>query len=645
MNNNLVFIFEEKNALEFVKDIDSKEKILIVCKNEKLKNFFEIKGYQSTTLSSYSKYGDNENEKAIAWLKDWADIPIFNNKNFKELLTFEGLTIFWFLENRFFLYRIKNLISDIERIKNLLKIEEPKKIWIKGNRDINHIISELCGKKIQKTEITNLENNGKKIELNILKLIILKIFRGLFPFSINKKFNESSIMILTELGNWKKEYDNLRKEYAWNDTIFGGIIKKFNSKDVVLVDYENNPKNLIQSFFINRSRQKSMGVEVIPWERFLTISMILRAREQHKKILVVWENCKNTEKFHNSLTYDGISLYKIINEDIEQLLRELKAFVATGMILASKKIIEVKRPSVILMHDEYGSLQLSIINAAKKAHIPTVSIQHGTIFEGILPYVHKEEHITGKNKDILFPLPDKMCVWSQNSKKILSESGNFPTEALIVTGNHRLDFLKNELSDSEQEKISENLDIKKNKKIITLISENLPDFTETKEIVNAVICYIKKNHELELIIKLHPLEKNARFYQEVINENKIKNCKIVENGNLYEILKISDLVIVSYSTVGLEAMRLKKPVIAMDLFSAHTEVPTIKNELAFVIRDKNELPNTIEKILEKNNIETKLEKAQEFAEKELGIIDGNSSDRLITELKELKNEKNHNFRQ
>jgi len=162
------------------------------------------------------------------------------------------------------------------------------------------------------------------------------------------------------------------------------------------------------------------------------------------------------------------------------------------------------------------------------------------------------------------------------------------------------------------------------------------DLIEEKELITRnVLNSVKKLQNCFLIIKMHPNESDFSFYQKLAHNSKITDFLLVKFHNLYELMYIADTVIVPYSTVGVEAMRMKKPVIAMNLLGLHDDDPLIKSNVAFVVKAENELIPTMKKCLDKQNILEILEHGRVFAEKEIGIADGVSSERIVNLLLEL----------
>ena len=188
---------------------------------------------------------------------------------------------------------------------------------------------------------------------------------------------------------------------------------------------KNSPKRLLGSLLLNKKRIQNFGVPVTPWEKFLTFRMIIKSKKSHNELKNIWKSIKTSKEFKDSLKVDEVSIYELVKDDFDELFNSFKMLAAIAMIESTKKITEVLTPSEIIMHDEYGAFQLSFLNAAKKNNIPTLSVQHGAIYENMFAYYHNKEEIEHGKKRLKFPIPDKMCVWSENARKALITSANF----------------------------------------------------------------------------------------------------------------------------------------------------------------------------------------------------------------------------
>jgi len=77
-------------------------------------------------------------------------------------------------------------------------------------------------------------------------------------------------------------------------------------------------------------------------------------------------------------------------------------------------------------------------------------------------------------------------------------------------------------------------------------------------------------------------------------------------------------------------MRLRKPVIAMNMMNLHDDDPLIQSKIPNIVKNSIELIPTIKRCLETKNT-IMLDKGESFAKKEIGVADGFSAKR-ITEL-------------
>lgn len=634
----LIIIFEESGAAKFIDSTRGavKESVIVYANDEISKKLSDA-GYACKSLSSYSQ-DSTELQNAVGWMKAWPDKPILNGKSFKELLVYKGVSIYWFLQTRFYLHRTRELVILIERIKRVFDVEKPDIVWIKGNDDARYIISNLYGAhKIAGFEREEAKPNGvrhRSYQGNLLlKLLLLKLLRGTFLASSSKKSGtQSRILVVTEVSNWRRDFDYELQRYETIDIFFHNIIRKLSDLDydVTVIDFENRPSRLLKTYPINKKRQKSFGVPVKPWEKYINFKIIMESRQASKRFNELWKQLQASDDFKKSLEYSGVSLYELIRQDVSDLLKSLKAYTAATLIEAAKRIVEEEKPSIVLMHDEYGALQLSFIHAAREKGIPTVSLQHGLVSEEQISYVHEPEHISGKKYDLLFPIPDKMCAWSEVARQNFIEIAKFPQSVPVITGDPKIDFLPSAIKSFNHEEIIAKLGIPKGKNIIMFATENLPSEHEKSLIATSVFRAAKSLSECYLIVKMHPNEADISYYERAAKEAGLQDYSIVRDVNLYELLYISNLVILSYSTVAVEAMRMGKPVISLNLMGLHDNVSFIKNRKVIVVKDLDELPSAIHKCLENaSEVQEIVEKGKVFAEQELGLADGKSSERII----------------
>jgi len=644
MTKKILLIFEN-SKIESTLNSEANNESLIIAGNEVIKDKITDLGYTCKLINNYSKSPKNEIDKTIEWIKNWPDKPILNGKNFKDFLVYDEMSIFWFLENRFYLYRIQSLIPLIEQVKNMINLENPKEIFIQGNNDIYHIIKKKYGNIIPKIHFMNIGKNYDRTSYKsysgnrFLKLLALKFLRGLDLFSKKDQATNEPILIITEMAYWRPDYDYEEGKIIQKDTFFHDIIKNLKASNIPIriVDFENNPKRLLKSNFLKNERQKVYGATVEPWENYITSEIIRKTKKFNQDLEQLWKKISRLEEYEKSLTYEDISLHDILKNDIDSLLKSFKSYMSVTFIETAKRILDIIKPSIILMHDEYGTLQLSIIKEAKKRNIPTISIQHGANTESSISYFHLKHHVHDETNNLNFPLPQKMCVWSEKSKEDLIKHGNFPDDVPVITGDPKIDFLPKAIKKFNHKNICQKLKIPPEKMIIVFATQPLPNTQEKELITNSVFKSIKNLDNVFLLIKAHPNETNLSFYKEIAKKFEVKNYSIQQFFNLYEILYISDVVINAFSTVGIEAMRMKKPVISLDLLRLHGNDPLIKSGNSTIVNSETQLIPAIKHCFKIKNIEKMITDRELFAEKEIGRIDGQAAKRIFNLIMELKN--------
>ena len=630
MVKKIVFIFDDKDIHSFLEKNEIQKDSLIVCNKNEIREKISKMNLNCKLITEY-RLSNEQKIKSLKWIKEWSNIKIENGKNIKEILEYSGTSLYPYIESRLYHKKIQGLITLIEQIKNVFSQEIPEKVWLIGNADLSHIVTHIHGN-LEGSIIIKHTNSQTSEESNsgflLWKLLLLKIFRGLFS---NKKIkNKKSILVISELGSWRKTFNISKNEYEFQDVFFQNIIKKLKEKEkkIEIIDFENKQNRLFSSYSINKKRADVFNCTVEPWEKFLSLKIILKSYSNHKKFKKIWSKLKNSKKFQESLKVGNISIFELVKEDFEGLFNSFKALAAISMIDTTQKIIEQKMPSTIVMHDEYGALQYSFLNVAKEKSIPTLSIQHGEIGDNVFAYTHSNEDITN---DVKFFLPNKMCVWSENIKKSLVNSGKFSSDIIKVTGDPKNDYLKYVLNDFDRKNILKEINVPVDKKIIFFATENLTDLDERKQIAEAIIKSMLDLKQFFLIIKMHPNETNVELYQKIINELKISEYKILSDYDIHKLLFISDIVLINHSTVGLEAMRLLKPVISVNLMGLHDETTMINNEFVIEVRKAEELKSAIINGI-KSIKQEEIINAKKFAEKILGEIDGNAADRIVNEI-------------
>jgi UDP-N-acetylglucosamine 2-epimerase len=209
---------------------------------------------------------------------------------------------------------------------------------------------------------------------------------------------------------------------------------------------------------------------------------------------------------------------------------------------------------------------------------------------------------------------------------------------IFVTGNPQFDNLLQLKHNSLSISMPENLDVWRRGKVILLLtsaqvehgfwSENMRTKFVTS-IINAIAPLL--NDSVHLIIKIHPLEKLGE-YQKILDQCACirgKNVSVHKHLKVSDAINVSDVVISVYSTVVLEALLLRKPVIVLNLFGEPEYLPYVEMGVAIGVYYINNLRILVRELLYNHSSQEKLlKKVDFFLSQETQYTDAQATSRI-----------------
>jgi glycosyltransferase involved in cell wall biosynthesis len=633
-----------------------KNKIIVFDLNENL--FFRNKNIEFI----YKNFNDYKNlskkinkidKKAIEWIKKWPNIKMHDNKNFKEITAYKNISLWWLVEVWFYLssffnfYPIKEIIKNIEIIQHIIHIESPNRIIITNDKSLIGKVTTLVGFD-RKIPVECIESEiffnfkyfiTKHTVHHLIK--ILKQIKGLLrefsekiiKFSIRTKNKHSKyknkILFITHPTYIQSSINTENNEKIKEDIILGPIIrqlKKDKNNEILLVDTDPFP-NFRFNFLFEKNYKHIEG--------YLTKEIKKKIVNETKQFSKKWNELKHEKSFIKSLVYKNIPLFDLLGDKFSELFHR-RLIEAVKYIEMMKQVVKVENPNIIVIVDEYGLYGRAAIIAGKLNNVPTLAIQHGVFTPKELGYSHyRDEIFTDKFINLNYcPIPDKTAVSSEYYKNILFNSGSYPKNGVVVTGQPKYDVLAYANKIFKKKKIFKQFGIDYQKKIIVLATQPYPKH-ENELLLRSVFTGIKKLLDTHLIIKIHPNEYDKSFHQRIAREVGV-NVVIVKDINLYELLYACDLMMTVDSTAAIEAMILGKPVITVTLPGSSFVVSYAESGATFGVYKPEDISSAIVKVLNNRQIRKKLHSnMKRFVYNHAYKIDGNASKRIVNLIKEL----------
>lgn len=367
-------------------------------------------------------------------------------------------------------------------------------------------------------------------------------------------------------------------------------MKRDNKKRVFMVSYGGGHANIIRCVYEGLSQNTEIQVIILALTTapilyetynipYLTVSDVAKKLKYYSEIVKLGESLGR--KFHNenlglkledTIAYYGIGYCDLVEKyDYEKADSLFKANGRKSFlpIRTMKEILALLSPDIVVVTNAPRMEQATGI-AANILNIPVVRINDLPIMDNIY-------------------FDCCLCVMNDWAKQYAAKNLKIDLAKIIVTGQP---VFEEELKmDAEYLSIfRKELLGKKYKKIIVFFTRNGKN--EKQEIL-ALEKIAKKYADYLFVLKMHPNQDVNDLYQ-VSVENII-----FEKRDAKLFVNICDIGITAFSTTGLEAVLLDKPLIVVNFDNEKYPVDYVQMGIAVVARTEKELEERILECLDK----------------------------------------------
>jgi glycosyltransferase involved in cell wall biosynthesis len=550
---------------------------------------------------------------ATDYLSKFSDYRI-NGETIKELISFEGVSLWWFYETAIRLNYIKYL-RHIDRLNSQLYKKDVASILC----DINDFIllsalKDFC----QERGIIFQDADNKSISSLSIKRYAEYIrvgFTFLADLVISRAYNtrkSDHVVIASYTGYWSRY--NVRKDVQ-QDGIFASIQKTLEKSNIKYIGIEYNEDSLTDYIKNRWSKHKNAPGKWIPLNAYATWKSILQSAEIFNKV-----NKKISQaEFKNN---SDVFILKMLKNHIRT------SFFLISEILSFENALSLIRPKVILTSCEYCKMGRAAVASGNKEHLPTVAIQHGIITPRHEGYIFSKLEKNSINDAVNSrPIPRYTLLYGPRDSAVLINNSTYPENSLIITGQPRYDYLYEISSSKTSDKFFENL--KLGHPLIVWTSQPDRSDIESTKIIRSISNLLDCMH-VNLFIKPHPLERDLSVYNPLTQRENVRLSKEVD---IYKLLNACDLLINTSSTTAMEAAALNKPIIVLNLSGMPDVSDYVTEGIALGVYDEKDLPAAVKMLLENNDMQ-RLQR-EEYVKNHLYKIDGKSSERVAAFIKSL----------
>ena len=554
-----------------------------------------------------NKYLVNSNidERSFYFLKHLENQQV-NGEQIEDLFMYDGIPLYYFNRPTIFL-KLKSLITCTTILQRIIE-EYGKEFSVETDNEVMKVTAEkifnLKTLEVSKASSTESNNPGGVNSKLKYKLIYRQIFGILkyLKFKMHKN-KDTSMLICSHAGSLNLVQD-ASKNKLYYDTQIGLVTEKCRSKFNILNLQLLNSVELIDKTF-------NCNEDFVPFELFIVYKRLVSSRIFGKRLIDESKYKDNLSMLLNfNYEFESCDLKEIM---LSYILGDLKHQSKSYLIetLSAERLMKKNKIERCLIIDE-GDRGRCFIIAANRLGIKSFASQHGVINENSPAYA-----ITSRFGKLI--VPSATFFWGQKYKELLIENSNVYNDKNIkVAGQVRTDFLFNRKYD--------NTELKSHSMKILYCTQYFKDLLEPATIMLFKALNLLKE-PYDLIIKLHPIDLYYDFYMEKIEEYNISNVKVLKDGDLYDMINWSDIIVSVHSTVVVEGALLNRPSICILLPKYNDAGGFVRDGLSLGVSSETELAQKLVKLKDFDIKDD--ENVKQYLCENFYKVDGNVSERIF----------------
>lgn len=443
--------------------------------------------------------------------------------------------------------------------------------------------------------------------------------------NFGQKIEEKPWVFVTMDRYWKKTYNPEEREYKKTDDFFGNVIEEVEKKGKGIIMTGEMPvmQNKSLEPVINLlDKRISSKVPYIPIEAFWSFKAMHEYMKAKKHFRKVWDFLKDNPEFIKAISKK--------NEKLGERLHNYFSYYFQAVLPRKVKLLEISRnfirkinPRIIILQNERGGWEQTLIYAAKERKIKTIALQHGVVYKLHEGYFQVKEEKENKT------YPDIFCVYGPEVKKTLVNELKYFPERIKVIGQPRYDRINQYNKEISKKYLQKNYGLEADKKILLIATQPLEEKIRIRYFKDLVES-LKDLSDIQVIIKPHPAEKDIKSYEEILKIYGVEAIILPKKEDTFLALAACDIFSTFSSTVALEALMFRKPVFTVNTGKEYGTLPWIKENAALEFDSSEKTKKFLKEFLNKpEKFEGLIKKGKEFLKKYYYKLDGKASYRLV----------------
>jgi len=559
---------------------------------------------------------DEDYDKIDALSKN-SSINWYKHNEIQNFLKFEEINLGNLLESEFYQYFLP-LFTNALAIEHIINNNNFKKII--SITEINPFVQEIC----ENSNISYLAIHKKYDSSLVLDNLDVKINLGKFPISLKisrKRYlfikNQLEKIIFYFLGLKNEQIDDKSILLLdFNPILYEDLLSHLSTLDkkILLLNTRRPAIWNLKSFKII-SQNKCKLISLSNDEKNMSENIKHCEKLFFNKLDEVW---KKDDIFEEYFSVNSQNLWPSIKKSFKQICHA-RFSESINKILMINKLFCIINPSVILEWAETAYEEKMIIQIAKKFGIKIVYLQHtlAAIEDSNKSYGRFISHLSHSFSS------HKQAVWGNPSKEYALLNNN---NHAIAVGSPRHDPFFN-FKDNSQNKglilfaptIPSNISAK------NMTTESITIFNDFIQQTCRVLSNLPNK---KFLVKPHPTPNSVYDIAKLVKEVDPKIPITYESDILNLIDQCELLITTNNSTIAIDAIMLKKPVISLQTSSIYLENELVKMGALLSITKISDIEPIIKKLLIDSELKQQLLKKSKYFLNQHFINQGTASEKL-----------------
>jgi hypothetical protein len=263
-------------------------------------------------------------------------------------------------------------------------------------------------------------------------------------------------------------------------------------------------------------------------------------------------------------------------------------------IEGGRNLVRDVQPRAVALTYETGTLSRAIINASYEEKIPTIGLQHG-VFSGAT-----DDYVRTSKTHIKCFVPDLTVLWGERCRRVLIDESAYADDEVAVAGNPRMDFLVGAQSLLDNEvSIHKKYGLDPQRRIVLAAPTETIGRTRhpgKDRFFDGIVAAARANGDVQWVVKLKPGAGSEAYYRKRLRD--LGECKLViTEDDLYQLMAVADAVVTPPSSIAIESLLMRKPVIYISFPDIEDFIPHLSADNAvFTVRDMADLGRAVDRV-------------------------------------------------